>query len=496
MNRLLSWVVQQKQKIPFVAGVLVAVFGLVAVGDLNTSKVSAADCDNNAIIYCGFSSPSNFINLTRANDSKNGHHDLQAVYSAYGLNAGDYDRFASSARQGQSYKDGRIVVDGQTVVTGAKSIGRQAAAQGPGYFTQNIAGKNYYGNYNTTVFKSGSIPVTVLFNSNGEVQFAVLNSCGNPTNGTNVKPSYSCDMLNKTAVAGKANTYKFTASASAGNNASIARLVYDFGDGSPSVTTTSPGEAVEHTYKKGGSYTAKVTVYVKLPGNQEKAVVGGNCQTVITVSIPFYQCIQLAGAILDQSKYSYRFTVTSRSGNGATLKSADFNFGDGQTEQGVKPLNATTVSVEHTYAAAGTYSASAVLYYDIDGQEVTAPTCKAVVTPTTPPTPECKPGVPVGDARCTPCEYDANLPSDSPQCVPPVLPQTGAGSTIAIGTAVAVGGFLIYRQILFRKHRAAFVAAELGTSALPLGQPLDDNAPLAGTPLEPKRRSFRRPRLF
>lgn len=485
-----------KQKLTFLGGLLVAVFGLAILAGVGFNKVSAADCDNNAIIYCGYTSPSNFINQVRANDSKNGHHDLQAVYAAYGLEPASYDKFVSSSRPGTAYKDGRIVVDGRTVATNSTSIGRQAAAQGPGYFSQNIAGTTYYGNASSTVFASNSIPVDVMFNDQGVMQFAVLRSCGNPMNGNKVTPNYSCDSLNMTPVSGEANAYTFTTSASAGNGATIAKVVYDFGDGT-TATETNPSTSVKHVYKQAGSYTVKSTVYVNLPGNQQATVTSGGCQKVIKVVVPQYQCVQLTGAILDKTKFSYSFTATAKYSD-ATFVGADFNFGDGKTANDVQPTTSTTVTVEHTYDVAGNYSASATLHFMVNGQSqaVSAPPCKAMVTPTTPPTPECKPGVPVGSPECTPCQYDASLPSNSPQCVPPVLPSTGAGNVIAIFGAVAIGGALIYRQLLFRRHRAAFMAAELGTSPLPLGDPMNDETPLENTPLATKRKAFRRRRPF
>lgn len=483
----------QKRHIAFFAGLLVAAFGLMALGNSGLARVHAAaqDCDSNAIIYCGETTPSSFINQVKVNDSKNGHHDLQAVYAYYGLEPASYDKFVSYARQGTSYKDGRIVVDGQVVATNATSIGRNAAAQHAGYFTQNISGTNYYGNTNQQAFNSDSIPVMVMFDAKGVMQFAVLTSCGNPTTGKKITPNYACNLLNKAPVSGKANTYSFTTSATAGNNASIAKLVYEFGDGT-TATTTNPSTPVTHTYTKGGTYTAKVTVYVKLPGAQQTTVTSGGCQTTITVTIPFYQCVQLAGAFLDQNKMSIRFVATASFGNGATFTGADIDFGDGTSANGVKP-NGTTATVDHTYAKAGNYNAAAVLHFSANGQSVTAPTCKALVTPTTAPTPECKPGVPVGSPACTPCQYDTSLPANSPECVPPSLPNTGAGNVIAIGAAVAVGGFLIYRQILFRKHKAAFMAAEQGTSPLPLADPTS-GTPLRDTPLAPRHKVFRRRR--
>lgn len=482
------------KKATFIAGILVAVFSLVGMGTI-VSKASAADCDSNAIIYCGFTSPSNFISKVKSNDSRNGHHDLVNIYKAYGLESADYDRFVTHAKQGTAYKDGRIVVGGQVVGTNGTSIGREAGAQGSGYFTQTIAGQKYYGNTNAKAFKSNSIPVTVLFNAKGQVEFAVLNACGNPEHVHVVTPTYSCNKLNMSAVSGKANTYAFSTSASAGNNAKIVKVVYNFGDGTPAVTQSNPATKVNHTYTKAGHFTAKVSVYVSLPGNQQVVVSNGNCAKTVTVVMPFYQCVQLAGSFIDKDKMSFRFVATAKYGNGAKFVSADFNFGDGKSAQGVKPATATTATVTHTYQEANKYDVKAILHFTANGKNVTAPTCAAMVTPTTPPTPECKPGVPMGSPECTPpCQFNSSLPATSPKCgvVSPAettLPNTGAGNTIAIFSAVVVAGFLGYRHVLYRRHRAAFLAAEQGIS--PLEEPVAPKAAAAR-----KAKSLRRPRRF
>jgi hypothetical protein len=490
--------VSQTKKISFVAGLVLTVAALFGTATVAVSKVAAADCDSssNAIIYCGFSSPSNFISKVRGNDSGNGHHDLQSVYSFYGLNAADYDAFAAHAVAGKAYKDGRIVVGNKTVATAGKSIGREAAPQGSGYFAQNIAGHTYYGNTNGKAFASDSLPVYVLFDSQGNMKFAVIQSCGNPEFGTVVHSSASCNSLQKTAVAGELNTYNFTASASVSGNDTITKYVYNFGDGSPTVTMTNGSTPVKHTYTKAGTFTASVTVYASVPGNSNLQLPSVSmCTKVITVKIPFYNCDSLAGAILDKDKFTYSFTAKANFGNGATLTSGDFTFGDGKSQAGVK-ANGTAVIVSHTYAEAGTYNIAATLHFSVSGKDVTAPTCTAVVTPTTPPTPTCKPGVPVGSPECVPpCQPGSNVPPESEQCKPPELPNTGAGNVIAIFAAVAIGGFLVWRQVIFRRHKAAFAAAERGTSPLPLGDPLGDQ-PLANTPLAKTRRTFRRKRPF
>lgn len=495
----------KSKTVAFVAGLLLAVGGLVGGATLTVSRVSAAgDCDNNAIIHCGFSSASGFISDVRNNSDDVGHHDLQSVYahqfvSGQFLSSSIYGDFASHAVAGTAYKDGRIVVNGQTVATGTSSIGRLESFQGSNPKSYVVGSTTYWGNVNSQSFASDSLPVYVLFNDQGTMQFAVLKSCGNPVFGPPVKTSASCNSLQKTAVAGQLNTYDFTASTNVQGNARIVKYVYNFGDGTTQTVTSNFGQAVRHTYTKAGTFTATVTQFVSVPGNDNLQLpVISMCTKTVTVTLPFYSCTSLTGAILDQSKFEYSFTATASYGNGATFTGADFTFGDGKSQTGVKPSTSKTVTVTHTYAQAGNYNIAALLHFTVNGKDVTAShSCTASVTPTTPPTSTCKPGVPVGSPECLPpCQPGSSVPPESAQCQPPSLPNTGAGNTIAIFSAVAVAGFLVYRQILYRRHKAAFLAAEEGTSALPLGQPLDDEAPLAGTPLASKRKSLRRPRRF
>lgn len=421
-----------KTKLWILGGLLLFAGALLAGGNLFASA-TAQDCDDNAIIRCGFSSPSDFIAKARANSPG----DLTAVYSAYGLEPSMYDQFVSSARTGTAYKDGRIVVDGQTVGTDGKSIGRLKSFQGSNPFSQVIAGKTYWGNTNQQAFASNSIPVTVMFNNKGAVQFAVLNSCGNPEHVTPVVPSYSCNALNKTAVAGKANTYSFTTSASASNNATISKLVYDFGDNSAPVTTTSASTAVTHTFSRAGTFTVKVTVFVKLPGNQTVEVPSDHCQTTVTVSPPpkppkppvvNAACTDLKAVADKNDMMTFTFTATGSSTGGATLTSGDFDFGDGHTQNGVKAATSTTVIVKHTYASAGSFTTSAVLHFTSNNKPVTAEACQVTVSPTTPTTPPTTPPTPpVVESAVT------------------ELPNTGAGNVIGIFVGSALTGLVAFR---------------------------------------------------
>lgn len=483
-------------------GLVIAALVVVGGSMFAANKVHAiaVDCDNNAIIKCGFDSKEKFINIVKSNNSGNGHNDLQAIYNYFGLTASEYNNFLNNAQPGVLYRNGDIKVNGVTVATGAVSVGRIASYHGSGYFSRPIpGGPTLYGNIVDKTFgpNTTQLPIYALLDSYGNLKFAVEMACGNTTWGNNVQTSASCSALNKTPVAGKLNTYNFTASAATTGNATIKSYVYDFGDGSPTVTTHDGNQVVTHAYNHEGAFTATVTVYASVPGNPNLQLPAVSmCAKKIVIELP--ACVQLEGAILDKSKMLYSFKVTAHTGNGATFTGADFDFGDGKIQTGVLPATPTTATVTHQYAASGKYDALATLHFDMNGAPVTAPTCKAVVTPET-VTPECKPGVPVGSAECTPCQYDTSLPSNSPKCAPPTpeLPNTGAGNVIAIFATVVIGGFLVYRQLLFRKHRAAFVAAEQGTSPLPLADPLSGDAPLAGTPLATQKRSFlRRRRQF
>lgn len=440
------------RKIPFIAGIAVAAIAVVSAVTFGLVRAGAATCTDNDILKCGFSSPSDFISKVRANDNGvNSQHDLQAIYAAYGLESADYDRLVTSSAQGTAFRDGHIEVGGVTVATGAKTIGRTVGAQGTNPFTETIGGIDYFGNTNDQAFADGvdSLAVTVLFNAKGEMQFAVLNSCGNPERATPKTPTFSCDMLNKAAVAGQANTFNFTTEATATNNATIAKVVYDFGDGT-TAEETNPATPVKHTYASSGTFTAKVTVFVNLPGNQQVQATSATCETTITVTpTPSFECVQLVGAILDRSKMSFTFTVTTKPAGGATFTTADFNFGDGATQNGVAAgSDGITASTTHTYGTAGSFTAKVTVHSTASDQGVTSAACQVTVSPTTPPPAECKPGVPVGSPECTP-------PTPVTPKVPPVLPNTGAGNVIALSGVAIVSGFLGYRQVLLRKQKAS-----------------------------------------
>jgi len=431
-----------RSKVTVLAVALLAASTLAVAGTQKASASYIQDCKTNSIVRCGAGTPSDFIAKVKANTTG----DLPKVFADFGLVTSEYSRFVTTAKAGTLYKSGgRIVVDGQTVATNAWSIGREQKSYS---WAKTISGKTYYASNTKDVLLNDSLPVMVMFNSRGVMEFAVMNACGNPTTGLLVTPNYSCDLLQKTTVAGKKDTYSFTTKASAANNAKVVKVVYNFGD-STTATSTSLTSAVQHTYSKPGTYTTIATVYVSLPGSQTVTVTSVKCRTVIVVEqpkveqpkAPYQACVSLTGVLLNKDERNYQFTVTTEQGNGSTLSNATFAFGDGVTAADLAPNSATTVMATHAYTKEGKYDITATVNFNTATGVESATCTTSVDTGTTPVTP------PV-------CIYNPSLPPESPECVAPpeqVLPKTGTGSMIGLFMGTSLFAGLGYRWFAARR---------------------------------------------
>lgn len=136
---------------------------------------------------------------------------------------------------------------------------------------------------------------------------------------------------------------------------------------------------------------------------------------------PIYACADLIFSRVKGN--TYKFTASAIAKNGATVKQYSFNFGDNSTV-----LVTDKATVEHTYAKAGIYAASTDVTFNVAGKLATDaknPDCAVTVNTKTP--------------MCT-VPGKENLPKDSPDCV---LPNTGAGSSIAIifASTAAIGAY-------------------------------------------------------
>ncbi len=268
-----------KAKKAFAASVTTVVVAAAAVLSLGfASTTQAASCPGNDIMPCGASSRTSFISKLKNNNPS----DMDNIYgdSRYDLPKSQYDEFAKYAKSGKiNPNNGNITVDGKTVGYNGLSLGRNS--KGSLSSSLKINGKTYYQSHIKDLTKYFN-DAMVLFDDKGNVQTVIMNLCGNPIKVTPNNPKYECKALNATKV--NDTTYKFSSSVSASNGASVTKVVYDFGDGKTQ-TEKSPSTVVTHTYTTAGTYTAKVTAYVKTTfGRGEFPItVTANCKKTIII---------------------------------------------------------------------------------------------------------------------------------------------------------------------------------------------------------------------
>jgi len=198
--------------------------------------------------------------------------------------------------------------------------------------------------------------------------------------------SCACSALNAVEVG--TNKYSFTGSGNASNGATITGYTLDFGDGSTPYTGTSVSN-VTHTYPATGqTYTARLSVTVKING-QSTTVTSQNCEKSVTTvkpPQPTYACTSLNAVVVSGSEY--KFTGSASAANGATITGYTLDFGDGSTVY----IGTSVSNVTHTYPTTGqTYTARLTANVSVNGQSttVTSDSCTQQIKTTKPATYAC-----------------------------------------------------------------------------------------------------------
>ena len=162
----------------FFAASLIVV-SLITPALVTASTSQPRDNDTNAIMYGGAYSKSEWASNVSKGDSKNSASNLQQIYYNEGRGITNANFMASYTVDGTVFKDGHVEVDGKTVATGAKSVGRT-----------NMTGSTKSGSVwerpTSVSFVADSIPAYVDM-QNGEFHYAIIKSCGNPVKATPVK---------------------------------------------------------------------------------------------------------------------------------------------------------------------------------------------------------------------------------------------------------------------------------------------------------------------
>lgn len=144
--------------------------------------------------------------------------------------------------------------------------------------------------------------------------------------------------------------------------------------------------------------------------------------TVECENKPVYSCDSLNLVVGDNRKISASVKVTAA--NGAVYKTTAFDFGDGTK------LVTDKTTVEHIYAADGTYIVRAVPSFMVDGKLVTAESQACVKTVT----------------------FKAGEVVTPPTETPTVIPNTGAGSALGLFAGATIAGAFGHRLWMIRRN--------------------------------------------
>lgn len=121
-----------------------------------------------------------------------------------------------------------------------------------------------------------------------------------------------------------------------------------------------------------------VLVFYDAAGNVIAAVMH-DCANPVRVTVtpkPEYRCDALNAKKINRTTYDYSVAYTAK--NGATFKSYSINFGDGKSASG------RTSTTRHEYAKAGTYTATATVFFSANGESRSV-NCAVKVTVENPP---------------------------------------------------------------------------------------------------------------
>ena len=132
---------------------------------------SGRDCDNNAVLNCGAMSTDELYGKYYQSES------AQTIFEYFGMSSETVRNMERYAVAGKVHRDGRVTVDGDTVATGAYTVGRQ-----------NMTGSNrveegdttFYTRSPSVSFRSDGLDAFVVLDENGQYTHAVIASCGNP----------------------------------------------------------------------------------------------------------------------------------------------------------------------------------------------------------------------------------------------------------------------------------------------------------------------------
>jgi uncharacterized repeat protein (TIGR01451 family) len=319
-----------------------------------------------------------------------------------------------------AYPSGYTLPDSLFTATGA-NIGNYAAGINAFVvFTAQVAGNDQLPTCGPNTLHNVASSETDNGNKEDSADVTTDKTCETPKT-----PKYECSALSVEQIS--RTQFKFTATKVV-ENAEFKKFVFVVRDEQGNQIATQDSTDGTYTYNqdKVGKYTVAATVVVTVDG-QEKTATSDNCKKPFEVKErPVenkYTCDALD--VIKKSRDTFEYKVTPKTQGNVKVKEYSFDFGDSQT----LIVGAGQETQTHKYNKPGDYTTKVSVTFEVDGKTVTGITsdnCAKKVTVEQPPVEECKPGVPMGDAKCNECK--PGVPAGSKECnTPSELPNTGAG---------------------------------------------------------------------
>jgi hypothetical protein len=318
------------------------------------------DNDTNATIRNGACDTNELISKYKANTTK----DLPAVFKAYGVPTDNL----GSAKKGEVRKNGDVVVDGQIVATGAKTVGRHFIN---GSTKKTYSGHTFYERSPRVSFSANAIKAFVYFNKDGTFRAAVLTACGNPVTATpKPKPAYKCSTLKAIAVDRTRFDLTVTTAQTHATFKSVTLTFYK--DGKKVESKTSTSKTYRYTQPTDGIYTAKAVVTFAVEGHGTKTTAeSATCSTSFEVkkqpSTPVYACTTLVADKTDRTHFSFSITTTQKD---ATFKKVTYVISNAAGVE-VDRFDANTKTSSYTRTEPGEFTVKATPTFTVNGQEKT-----------------------------------------------------------------------------------------------------------------------------
>jgi adhesin/invasin len=248
-----------------------------------------------------------------------------------------------------------------------------------GSFSASVVNTDSNGNAQTTLTTNKTATVTATAGVQGTPTPAPAPTTpGTPTGGTTSTQQSATVTVNVNALSSIAVGQPSPASPFVGqtvgfaltytqnaNGSPVARVIVDFGDGSPAQTFTGQPATVTHTYNIVGAFVVRVTAidtFGDIAGASGGVTVLPRPQIVVGITV---SANPVAGT-------ATTFTITATPTPGAAITSVAVDLGDGTR----RTLSGNVATLQYAYAAPGPYLVTAIA---TDSSGATGSTSTSVV---------------------------------------------------------------------------------------------------------------------